>query len=103
MDSQTGEYALWAADEFSQRNPQTTDVTGKYAFLVPQGTYYLTVEARGYPDYRGEPFAVREGDSIHENIELPQKQFLLPRAWLIAVAAICLLFLFGWRMLKRRP
>jgi hypothetical protein len=35
----TGEYELWPAQDFLQKNPQITDSTGKYSFLVPPGKY----------------------------------------------------------------
>jgi len=64
------EYILWPASEFNQENPQITTDNGKYSFLVPEGTYYLTVEASNYHSYQSNTFEVREGESIHENIEL---------------------------------
>ncbi|MFA6105361.1 MAG: fibronectin type III domain-containing protein [Patescibacteria group bacterium] len=63
-------YEVWPADQFKQQNPQVTDKTGRYSFLVPEGTYYVKVETKNYKLYTGAPFKVSEGDSIHKNIEL---------------------------------
>ncbi|MDP2909871.1 MAG: carboxypeptidase regulatory-like domain-containing protein [bacterium] len=73
----TGGYELWPASKYQQENPQTTDNTGKYSFLVPEGSYYITAEAPGYKSYEGEPFEVKEGKGVHFNIELEGKY-----AWL---------------------
>ncbi len=67
----TGVYELWDAQNYAQQNPQVTDKRGSYAFLVPPGSYYTTVKADGYNQYRGDVFEVRAGDSgIHTNIAL---------------------------------
>ena len=66
----SGQEDLWDAKKYSQDNPQITDKTGRYAFLVPEGTYYITVESDGYNIYRSELFDVRDGNPVHKNIEL---------------------------------
>jgi len=70
LNSESKKYEVWPARAYSQDNPQTTDVTGRYAFLVPPGNYYIKVEAKNYHDYTSEQFAVLDGSGIHENIEL---------------------------------
>jgi len=70
LDSKSNEYQFWPANEFEQKNPITTDMTGRYSFIVPKGTYYLEVEASGYLPYRSEPFDVKEGANINRSIEL---------------------------------
>ena len=64
---------LWDAKKYSQDNPQTTGKTGKYAFLVPEGSYFISVESSGHDLYRSKPFDVREGNPVHQNIELVKK------------------------------
>ncbi len=73
----TKQYELWAAKDFQQENPQTTDVRGAYSFLVPEGYYYLKVDAPGYLSYDGKPFEVKEGSGVHINIELKTKYWWL--------------------------
>jgi len=70
LQTSENEYVLWPASEFNQENPQITTDNGKYSFLVPEGTYYLTVEANNYHSYQSNTFEVREGENIHENVEL---------------------------------
>ena len=70
LDMTTKKYELWPAKDYQQDNPQVTDVRGTYSFLVPEGTYYFTVEAPGYKPYQGKAFVVTEGSGIHENIEM---------------------------------
>ena len=64
------EWQVWSAYSYDQKNPQTTNKTGQYSFLVPEGNYYLQVEKDGYQSYTSEYFEVEEGSSIHQNIEL---------------------------------
>lgn len=73
LDSADNQYKLWPAEKFMQQNPQTTDKRGTYSFLVPEGKYYLKVEAPNYLPYEGEKFEVRIGEGIHQNIELKKK------------------------------
>jgi hypothetical protein len=78
LNSQTKAYELWNAEDYSQENPQITDVRGTYSFLVPEGTYYFQVEAPGYNTHQGKVFDVREGSGIHQNIEMKSGSAFLP-------------------------
>jgi hypothetical protein len=86
---------LWDAGTYSQTNPQTTDTSGKYSFLVPEGKYYITVEATGYDTYQGNTFDVKAGNGVHFNIELtPARSIISLFSWstiLIIILAIALL------------
>ena len=64
--------SLWDTSKYNQDNPQTTDNTGKYSFLVPPGKYYITAEAKGYKSYKGDEFDVKEGTGVHFNIEMTE-------------------------------
>jgi hypothetical protein len=77
LNPETKKYELWPARRYLQENPQITDVTGAYSFLVPEGFYHLKVEAPGFLTYAGRPFQVREGGGIHINIELRPKDWWL--------------------------
>lgn len=77
LNPETKQYELWPAKEYQQENPQITNATGKYSFLVPEGSYYLKVEAPGYLVYDGKPFQVKEGSGVHINIELKTKYWWL--------------------------
>jgi len=70
LDSKGNKYQLWPANEFEQKNPITTDMTGRYSFIIPKGTYYFTIEAKDYLAYQSEPFDAKEGSNINRSIEL---------------------------------
>lgn len=73
LNPETGEYELWPAKKYFQENPQTTNDTGKYVFLVPEGLYCLKAQALGYYDYESAPFSVVKEIGVHKNIELKKK------------------------------
>ncbi|XOB42584.1 MAG: IPT/TIG domain-containing protein [Candidatus Nealsonbacteria bacterium] len=75
FDKSTDGYILWPAESYDQKNPQITDQTGQYSFLVPEGKYYIKVEQIDYESYQSEAFEVREGEPIHFNIKLELKSF----------------------------
>ncbi len=87
------QYKLWSADDYGQENPQITNKTGSYSFLVAEGTYYLSVTADGYNSYRSESFYVKEGKEIHSNIAL-EKHFNLYTFFNINTILIIILFFF---------
>jgi len=94
QNQETQEYELWPAEEFLQKNPQVTDSTGKYSFLVPPGNYYLKVEAPGYLSYQSKIFKVEEGSGIHFNIELKVKYWWLRIFdWKAVLLILIILFL----------
>ena len=67
------QYVLWDATNYGQENPQMTDNTGNYSFLVPVGTYYIEAKASGYNTYKSDPISVLEGKEVHSNIELKKQ------------------------------
>jgi len=77
FNPETGKHELWPAKDYQQVNPQITDNTGRYSFLVPEGTYYLEVKATGYLDYRSDDFKVQTNNGIHFNIELKRRNWWL--------------------------
>lgn len=105
LNAETKQYELWPAKEYNQEDPQTTDVRGSYSFLVPEGYYYLTVDAPGYLSYDGKPFQVKEGSGIHVNIEMKTKYWWLKlidwKTVMLAIVILLLLFNF-YRDFKRK-
>lgn len=94
LNSETNTYERWPANQYGQENPQITDVTGQYAFLVPPGLYRLKVEAPGYSTYEGKPFPVNEGRGVHENLELRSKfSFLEFLDWKTAMLIVVFLLI----------
>ncbi|MDP3057375.1 MAG: carboxypeptidase-like regulatory domain-containing protein [bacterium] len=93
LNPANNQYELWPAQNFDQKNPQTTDATGKYSFLVPAGSYYLKAEAPGYYPHQSDNFAVSEAGNVHMNLELKPK-FSLARDWeMIAIAGLAIVAL----------
>ncbi len=91
LNISTNKYELWPAEKFLQKNPIVTDETGKYSFLVPQGTYYLTIDTPNYYQYKSSSFVVQSGNGIHMDVEL-QKKSILP-AWFSWNLKIMIVFL----------
>jgi hypothetical protein len=70
-----GNFEIWPAKDYQQVNPQKTDKSGNYSFLVPEGVYKLAVSAGEYYDFDGKEFSVEEGRGVHENIALKPKSW----------------------------
>lgn len=70
-----GNFEIWPARDYQQVNPQKTDKSGNYSFLVPEGVYKITVSSDSYYDFEGKEFAVEEGRGVHENIALKPKSW----------------------------
>jgi len=105
LNPETKSYQLWSARDYQQVNPQITDNTGKYSFLVPEGTYYLKVEASGYRTYQGDSFIVKQDNGIHQNIELKSKNWLLRiSVWkdIILIILFIVLIFIGVKLLQRK-
>ena len=94
LNPETKQYEIWPAKDFQQTNPQITDATGKYSFLVPEGFYYLKVEHILYAQWQSDPFEVQQGSGVHTNIELKSKNWLLsifdPGSLLVALSLLLL-------------
>ncbi|PIU16578.1 hypothetical protein COT20_00175, partial [bacterium (Candidatus Gribaldobacteria) CG08_land_8_20_14_0_20_39_15] len=73
LDPKTKKYQLWDSKYTNQPNPQITDQTGQYSYLVPEGTYYLKIEAKNYKVFKTAPFKVQEENGVHKNIELEKE------------------------------
>lgn len=94
QNPQTMQYELWPAGDYQQENPQVTNVSGTYSFLVPEGYYYLKVVAPGYLTYDGKPFQVKEGSGVHINVELKTKYWWLNVVdWKTALLVIVIMML----------
>ncbi len=96
FNPQTNKFELWPAKEYGQLNPQITDKSGNYAFLVPSGRYYLEVKKDGYFPYKSEIFDLQENGALHLDIELKSKTlWFLNIDWkLILLILISLLLIF---------
>jgi hypothetical protein len=104
LNSETGEYELWPAKKYFQENPQTTDDTGRYVFLVPEGIYYLKAEAKGYYTYESSSFSVVKDIGVHKNIELKKKtewrDWFDWKIWIIIILSIVVI-LIAYKYIKK--
>lgn len=100
LNPATKKYELWPGRDYTQENPQITDVRGTYAFLVPPGTYSISVTAPGYPDYQGKPFQLNESSEIHMNIEMKSSYGFLASIDLKTILLILLFLLIGYNFYK---
>ena len=69
-DEKIKEWKRWPAQEFNQENPQKTNKQGEYAFMVPEGLYYLKVVALDFDPYFSRRFKVEEAKPVHLNIRM---------------------------------
>ncbi len=68
-DRNKKQWQLWDAEKYKQENPQETNQSGEYSFMVPEGKYYLEVQKRGYRLLKTEEFEVKN-QIINKNLEL---------------------------------
>jgi len=59
-----GEWLLWEGEVFRQENPQKTDEGGNFHYLLPAGSYQLTVHSPQYRDFTSEPFTVEDSTPL---------------------------------------
>ena len=102
LNQEIKQYELWPAKQYQQENPQMTDITGKYAFIVPEGFYYLKVDAPSFLSYDGKPFEVREGSGVHINIKLKTKYWWLKIIDWKTVAIIFVIILLCYNFYRDR-
>ncbi|OGZ73460.1 MAG: hypothetical protein A2908_04280 [Candidatus Staskawiczbacteria bacterium RIFCSPLOWO2_01_FULL_38_12b] len=105
QNPKTLQYELWPAEKYLQKNPQITNDTGKYAFLTPEGTYYLQAIAQGYQSYSTESFTIEKG-SLGVFIDLPLKKITPWYQWPLRIAimlvSILLILFLVYRKFKSR-
>lgn len=91
-NKESNDFEIWDAERYSQSNPQVTDKSGNYAFLVPAGEYYLVAESSEHKSYKSKVFDVEHGRSVHENIELESfnKTIVLPYIKLVMIMGVLL-------------
>lgn len=98
LNPQTNNFEIWSGNEYLQENPQITNNTGEYSFLVPEGQYLIKVEAPGYLTYSSKPINVTKSSNIHDKIELKSKYYFLKiidwKVILLIVVVLLLLFNF---------
>ncbi len=109
LNAETGEFELWPTPNTAS---MLTDKFGLFSFMVPSGTYRITVDAEGYMPYASGEMLVDATGRFEQSIELTKdgKSMLvdIPWSWLTIVSVIGALLvilmvvaMFG-RLVKRR-
>ncbi len=83
-----GQWVLWQADLFKQKNPQSSGQNGEYVFVAPPGNYLLVAKSNGMVRYESGEFLVEEDSVINSPIQLRE---LFP--WRILFVSL-LIFVF---------
>ncbi len=70
FEPESKSWVVWEASSFSQKNPQITSKTGRVAFLIPSGQYYLKVSKIGYQTTLSNIFTVKQNSPLGGEIDL---------------------------------
>jgi len=73
LDQNTNSWLIWDAKAFGQENPQTTDKSGEYGFLVPPGTYRLEVSHSDFKTVMSKELEIKKNYLINAGIPLTEK------------------------------
>jgi hypothetical protein len=79
--NKTGEWVLWPANLYNQQNPQATNSEGSFAFVAPNGQYYLQVNSGKHKEFTSDIFVI-EDEVVNMNIEVHN---LVKKGWLASL------------------
>jgi hypothetical protein len=77
----SNDWLEWDAAAYGQTNPLPTGTDGTFALLVPEGTYYLKVEAPGYQTVVTVQFSVSQPTSLVSTLKLSARPRLNLGSW----------------------
>lgn len=95
------QWILWDGEKYKQKNPQETNQSGDYGFMVPAGKYYLEVQKSGYRFLKTDQFEVKD-QIINKNLEL---QPVISNTMIVIFVILGILGLGGliiWLIRRRR-
>jgi len=72
-------FIVWKGQSYSTLNPLQTDKQGKFSFVLPKGTYYLTIDADGYDSVTSLITDVPDQSNVTANVALLPTQSLTSR------------------------
>ena len=93
MMTRTKEWVLWPARLYNQFNPIVTGEDGAFAFVAPNGTYRLIVDAEGFKNFQSKPFEV-EKQIVNVDIKL-EKRLSTARIITLLILGIMILGILG--------
>lgn len=73
FDQNTNSWSIFDARAFGQQNPQETDTTGEFGFLVPPGKYQLEISHHSFKTVRSETLEIKKNYLININIPMAEK------------------------------
>lgn len=79
FDKVLSDYVLWESEPYLQTNPQTTDDSGEYHFLLPAGKYFLETTSPDRQKLRTEIFEVTSATPTTQSFTLKPRP--LWRQW----------------------
>lgn len=86
FNTQENIWQKWPGEKFNQKNPQITDQTGEYMFMVPEGKYYLQINKLGYYLKKSEEFEINE--IINKNIEVKPIFSVWQKFWWLLIVPL---------------
>lgn len=66
----TNSFSLWEGESYNQSNPQFVNQDGEFSLLLPQGEYYLSVEAEGFMKASSRIFNLNSTSLIEAKVNL---------------------------------
>lgn len=72
-NSQEGDWQFWDAQPYNQINPYYSEATAGFAFTLPAGKYYFTVEAEGYRPLTSQILELSQSTVVTPNFSLEEK------------------------------
>jgi hypothetical protein len=73
QDIETKTWNVWDGSVYSQTNPMVVDDAATYSFLLPEGTYYLKIEASGYRPTLSNIFEIHQPTVVGTNAVLKKR------------------------------
>jgi len=72
VDLYTSSGELFSGGNYGQLNPVITDSAGGFGWVVPNGVYYLTLEAGGYYSHQTQKFSITN-NVVNRQIQMTKK------------------------------
>jgi cytochrome c biogenesis protein CcmG, thiol:disulfide interchange protein DsbE len=77
----SNQWVVWDSSAYGQSNPQKTDKSGQFHFLVPAGTYYVKVAAKGHKLFMSKSFTTNNTLPVSSIIRLAKQRSLHIWRW----------------------